>query len=152
MKVIIPGARCDDLFLKLADLNRSYIFEEIIVHVGTNYLGKWSDAAIIGVISEFLTSARKFLPDATNLTFSPIMPRRCVGNRPFAFVNSINIINGEIDYMIEKHGINIVNYDCFHDDGYLFRLLGKDGIHLNRTGVSAVSVELMCHQKFLLKH
>ena len=150
-KVIIPGARCHDLFWELAELNRTHIFEEIIVHVGTNYLGDWHDANIISEVCDFLISARKFLPASTKLTFSSILPRRHTDNRPFSHINSINFINGQIDYFTERHGIGIINYDCFHD-GYIFRLLGKDGVHLNRNGVSEVGEAIRCHQKYSLAY
>ena len=38
MKFVVPGARCDRLWVEAANLNKDYSFGQVILSVGTNYI------------------------------------------------------------------------------------------------------------------
>lgn len=152
MKVVIPGARCDELFFKLLELNKDYIFEEIIVHVGTNYVGdrSWSNVSLAYEIRNLLVAVRKFVPASTKLTFSPILPKRARGKNPYAYSNQVNEVNVKIAKLIDRLDIDVINYDVLFDDQYIFYLTCPDGTHLNRYGVSEMGSFVRDYQLYSL--
>ena len=132
-------------------LSQSHEFEEIIVHVGTNYLNdEWDPIPIFEEIQNFL-GALKDIFSHSRVTFSPILPRVLREEQEFdqrheplseATLETIEmsrIINDEVHIFCELNNIGNMtcrsfimnNYDPYPDKS----LLSRDGVHLSRKGI-----------------
>ena len=74
-KVVVPGARCPRLLSEVASISQEHSFNEVIVHVGTNYMytGDPPDETA-DEIANFLHALANMMPSA-KITFSQILPR-----------------------------------------------------------------------------
>lgn len=138
-KIVISGATCDELFFKFLDLNKDYFYDQIIVHVGVNYL-KYNynqhKEDIAYEIANFLNAIRDIAP-STKITFSRILPKRHDDGEEFAYMNAIDYINFKLHELAP--GIDHIFYDQLVRDRYLFSIICRDGLHLNRFGVKLVT-------------
>ena len=151
LKEVIPGARCDELFWRFLELNEKYIFEEVIVSVGTNYLrhSDFYDIEIAQEIVNLMTAIKAQAPSSTKFTYAQILPKRGRFNK-LCYMDRINFINGQIDLLLESHEIDFINYTDLGNiinvtERNVFDIISRDGTHLNRYGVKMVSWYLNEH-------
>ena len=148
MKLVVPGARAPRLFSEAMVLHKDYTFDEIIVHVGTNYLYPLeSSAIIISEINTLLDSLRSLF--SATVVFSPVLPRVLPAEMlqhnkskpPTAFsrdmfhkIHHINTnINGPLLWCEE-----------FMDTNPKY-LLCSDGVHVGEHGIKALESCLLDH-------
>ena len=132
----------------ILDLNEDYVYDQIIVHVGTNYLKdnfKFDQENIAFEIANFLNALRAISP-VSKITFSRILPKRSdEGDDEFEFMDAIDYINYRLLELAE--GIEHIYYDQLVMYRYLFSIICGDGLHLNRFGVKLVSGIIQNHLK-----
>ena len=157
MKRCFPGALCPRLLSEIVTLNQKYVFDEVIVYVGTNYLQnirtQVNTEAISTEISDFLTATRDLLPSSTTITFSSILPK--ISDDLLPAIDRINAIifnlYSELPYM------DFVWYPVFQKSSkgsIVTKLISWDGVHLNYRGVNEIEKRLreylVCRYKYLL--
>ena len=141
-KVVIPGARAPRLLAEASLLARTFNFEHIICHVGTNYVPYCQPDQAIFEINEFLDNLRGLFRD-TRITWSPILPRLTPQDKRYPLaeemMDKIHEINTEVIANCDLHDYDLMVCDAFvpHSDTEvpLKFLLAKDGCHLSRLGV-----------------
>ena len=150
MKEVIPGAQCDQLFLKFLELEEKYVFRDIVVCVGTNYLSdtSWYTEEIAYEICNFLTALNNRTPTSTKVTFAQILPKRGKYNAKH-YLGKINEINGTVDEMLQQEEIGFLDYNSYGDIIPIncFDIICRDGTHLNRYGVQMVGWYINYHLK-----
>ena len=151
MKKVIPGARCDKLFLELTILNQQYTFDEVILHCGTNYINANSyvkPCFVENDICNFLSATRDLLPLYTIITFSPILPKYNNGWIPVinrinsavfqhtATLPRVDYISSYTDFARDRHGYFNNSLICW------------DAVHLSFGGVRSITRSLSEHILF----
>ena len=148
LKEVHPGTQCEDLYFRFLEIEKSYVFDEIIVNVGTNHLrdSSWYDDDIVYEIRNLLEFLVNRTPPKTTVTFAQMLPKRGRHNK-FSYIERINYIHNELDSLLEPMGIDIINYsDLGNIIGInIFDIICWDGTHLNRYGVKMVSWYLNQH-------
>jgi hypothetical protein len=147
LKVVIPGARAPRLFAELVILRKDYVFSEIIIHCGANYIPYdgnywrpkfWDEC--YEEVTGLLKVASEMFP-AANVTFSPILPQ--VYSPP----KSIRDINININNFCSDHGFTRLHPVAFGEPD-AFKFLCYDGTHLSYRGVAELSKVVkhhLCH-------
>ena len=150
VKEILPGAQCDQLFHKFLELEAKYVFKDIIVSVGTNYVTdtSWYACEIPQEIANFLTAINERTPETTKVTFCQILPKRGKFNKRH-HMDKINYLNESIDDLLSPFDINFINYEDYGDIIPIdcFSIICRDGTHLNRYGVQLVGWYINQHLK-----
>jgi FtsZ-binding cell division protein ZapB len=158
-KLVVPGACCDRIFSEAVILSQAYEFEEVIVHIGTNHLNRYSPDETAIDIENLLRALKELF--RCNVTFSPILPRvshqeQDPENRyeplletTFETINMLRYINDKLADYCYTHGFGrmvcpeFAMDDC---DPYPDKsLLCKDGIHLSRKGINKMDHALFDH-------
>ena len=139
MKLVCPGARSDRLWAEAALLNIKFVYDHVVVHVGTNYVPNRFNynpippLATSDEISHLLDEIGTLFQ--AKVSFSCILPRL-----DLPVVDSINFVNTRLYEHCSENGIGFIQCLAFKRimgslDGSLF---AYDGVHLSRNGVSAM--------------
>ena len=166
-KIVVPGARCPRLLEEAMRLHQTHAFEEVIVHVGVNYMHN-PDYCNFSASEEIknLLSALKF-QFGCRITWSPILPfvasdEQSYENRDaplsdhtLEMMRSSSFINNEVYQHCSRNMIDSMLCPEFLMDPFdpypnKF-LLAKDGTHLNRRGIVAMEHALAEHISFKFK-
>ena len=150
-KVVIPGARCARLFDEASRLSQRYEFEEVVVHVGTNYINDedCEPMPIFEEIQQFLGALKGAFK--SRITFSPILPRvlreeqeydqryEPLSELTLQTIELCRIINHEVHLFCESNSIGSMICPAFIMDAFDpypdKSLLSRDGVHLSRKGI-----------------
>jgi len=149
-KVISPGARAAKLYNIARELSKTYSFDHIICHVGTNYVPYEHANDTIEEVSDLLAELKLIFK--CKVTYSPILPRISMEDREadgrnlspesLGMLNTIQYINTEIYRFCKKNYIGTALCQDFVMDPQnpvpVKYLLAKDGCHLNRRGIVAM--------------
>ena len=150
MKVCLPGARADQLWSNLVELNQSYLFDRVVIHVGTNYLprqfgkrwfdwrkGERSKEYARDEMGKFLDAVASLMPES-EVIYSSVLP---TGNRDFApAIITFNRWMKEICYDLRIGFIEHRSFWLKYDAG--IRVICDDWIHLNYRGVDVFTQSL----------
>ena len=153
VKEIMPGARCEELYLKFLELNEVNRYSNIIV-VGTNYIRDkdWTDDDIFWDNRNFLYALNNIMPESTTIHFCQILPKRARYTRKL-HLPRINSLNSQLDEfgMAQQKRIMLINWveygNIFITDD-VFSIISRDGTHLNRHGVMMVGHYLNEHLSY----
>ena len=149
-KVVAPGARAAQLYNIAKELAKTYAFEHVICHVGTNYVPHEHPNDTIEEVSDLLAELKRIFN--CRVTFSPILPRITLEDRQadgqnlspesLGLLNNIQLINTEIYRFCQRNFIGTALCQAFVMDPRnpvpVKYLLAKDGCHLNRRGIVAM--------------
>ena len=150
-KVIYPGGNCGDLLAcaaEAAKLDPNTIFDEVILHVGTNTVESSSPTRMTTNLQRMLMDLTILFPDS-DITYSAIIPR--CGGDPSEWINDqIADINYELERYCMDKGFGFFSATAFRD---LYKrninyLYARDGTHLGRLGIENMQLALRNYLKF----
>ena len=140
MKVFLPGARCDKILAEIVRLSARYSFENIILHVGGNYIPHVYSDSITSEVVSFIETVNQLLPE-TKIAFSEILPKIDT-----SLLYGINNINKFVYEFCQCNSMDFVRHRFFNKrrDGSIDgSLLCWDGTHLSYKGVDTMEKDLM---------
>ena len=147
-KVIVPGGRCPRLLAEAAMIAQHHVFNEVIVHVGTNYVySAQSPEETADEIENFLQSLTALMP-ASLISFSQVLPRILgEGAEISETLNAIRLLNVSLRDACQFHRLGFIEHADFQPiRGRIDRtLLARDGCHLSFHGVAAIEQSLRDH-------
>ena len=153
MKVVYPGARCQELIAEAASFAQEHRCNEVLVHVGSNYAySGYSLEETADEISGLLNSLAAMMPYA-KITFSQILPRIMgAGPEISATLHRIYQLNSMIRDACSFVGHGYIEHDEFRTFRGKFdrSLLARDGCHLSYSGVAAI--ENSINENLLIFH
>jgi hypothetical protein len=141
MKVILPGARCDKLYWEFLELDKKFIFDEVLISVGTNYISdsQWTGEDVAYELRNFIIAIDNITPPSTHVTWMQILPKRGRFVRN-AYLPKINLINMFVNNYFYHSSIGTLNYIKLSGDEIDFgTIICPDGTHLNYRGVDLIS-------------
>jgi hypothetical protein len=147
LKVVIPGARCDRLWVAL--LGFKYEFGHVITHVGANYIptvnrkynSVFPPCDVVTEICDFLDALAELF--RCHVSFSIILPQ--VDQQ---FIEKINYMNYHITKHCQSRWYGVLRCASFARRNGLVddSLFSKaDGIHLGPKGIELMQREMMDH-------
>ena len=160
-KVVVPGARASRLWYEASRLALTCNFNQILVHVGTNYLSSKRDPEeAVDQIQNLLTSLRTLFN--CKIVFSLVLPRVArddaltgpydLSDDSYDLVESVRFLNDElIDFCRSK---NFGTFFCpafrmnIDDPAPKKHFLSKDGCHLSRRGVVELEHSVFDHLNY----
>lgn len=151
LKVVCPGASCDTLLSKAAQLHSAYRlgsvyrFGLVVVHVGANYTdSSLSPYEISCEINGLLDELDALFQ--CKVTFSCILPQMDTST-----LAGINFTNSLVDKFCMDRGYGLLQCNAFMRDARA-SLLARDGLHLSRSGVKALFASVALHIKYNFKY
>lgn len=131
------GATVGDVTKKMLDFPGLEESTNIVLHAGTNNIGRQPDTQILGEYHEFIEQTRQYVPQC-RITISSILPRP---NDPAANVQIINVNNSLRDLCASNHVNFVDNTPCFlnHASNTPNKDLFEDNIHIGMNGTRVLA-------------
>ena len=147
-KVVVPSARAARLWEEAVRVsNENHTFSDVIVCVGANYTQSLTPVIAIKETQELLIAISELFPNA-RIAWSLTLPQFDRPRLPVfgAVLTGIRYANDVMADFCVGNGFSIIftpEFSLFeHDFASVRNLFAHDGVHLNKSGIEAMSAAI----------
>ena len=138
--ICVPGARADNIWSRIVEISLTHRFDSIVIHCGSNYVPHRTSDFMIHDLIDLLTAVQDLLPN-THLYYSSLLPKLNA-----SFLPGVKRFNRRMKEECIELGVGFITHHRF---GLNYeqdrRMICKDGVHLNYSGVATLQRSIVNH-------